>query len=230
MDIRTWFLLQERPPTPEFRAEIPRWIEQYAPHSAYRCHEVMCVFHAGFRCGFKLIDKNGQPTDALRIMVWKMGAQLCQADGLAKVEQRHFTHHENGRVDSVFKDRWFIRGISARLRNDVIYHSQGSGYGEYGGIYWKMFKTYGHLGLLHKDRATYYEGAEKLRTHLFLAACPPDWELSDDVYCGLYRWFGYHVRRHAYDGYHDLAEIERRAAANGIGVKTGDGHAGVVSA
>jgi hypothetical protein len=175
LDLRKWFLLQKRLNVDELRELIT-----HVPCTSYRCPNVMKVFLAGFQTEFKLTDSSGQPTEALRVMVRAMGAQLCQAIDLPPEERRNFTDTKQRTLDPVFKDRWFIRNISVRLRCD------GGATGFYGWA-WHMFKTEKNLGLLSK-RLTETIAGEKQRPMRYLAVCPPNWKLTDQVYQGLWKW------------------------------------------
>jgi len=190
VDLREWFLFQERP-NPE---DLRKLIEHY-PCSEYRCPIVMRVFLAGFQTGFKLTDEHGQPTDALRVMADAMGAELCRAEDLPRQERRNFPDHK-GVMDSVFKGRWFLRNISTRLRGDTVAKT-GRGWA------WPMFRTAKHWGLMGK-RLTETKG-DKWRPMRYVAVCPPDWELGDDVYMGLWKWHRDHIRRRVWDSYEYLA-------------------------
>lgn len=226
MDSRTWFLLQDRPAGylgPD-HGDIRILVRQFCPWSRYRCSEVMDVFMAGFRTGFKLTDEQGRPTDTLRLMVKLMEAELCQADGLSTLERRHFTDQKGGGLDPIFKDRWFIRNISSRLRYET---AGATGYG----WAWYMFKTQGHLGLMQKRRVTQVFDGVKRQAPLFLVVCPPDWELGQIVYEGLWKWTLAHWFPKAWDAYAYLDKAtgvtEDHPAKGGT---SADGHEGVVSA
>lgn len=221
MDLRRWLIDQDRPDSYELDL-LSHEVNHY-PDSKYRCPSVMKVFMIGCRTGFKLTDATGKPTEALRVMVDVMGAQLCQADGLPPEERRHFTDIRKGVLDPVFKNRWFIRNISWRLRYDSSAH-WAFGWAPL------MFKTDRNLGLMRRARVAEVEYGKTVRRPRYLAVCPPDWELTNRVYQGLCKWHRDHVIRRAYDCYDYLAA---QMSAMGTGVQEevapGDGPAEVAA-
>lgn len=216
MDPRKWFYLEEKPQSRDWEKAVV-----HCPPSEYRCPTVMRAFLAGRKTGFRLTDGQGRPTDTLRAMVAVMGTQLCQVPGLSAAERRRFTGLKGGQDDPVFRDRWFIREITTRLR-----HERGTARSAYGWP-WYMFKTDKNPGLMYKYGSEAVNGGRQWG-YYFLAVCPPDWHLTSHVYEGLWRWHGDHLIRKAWDSYSYLNDARARAAREEV-TATG-GHAEMVHA
>ncbi|HYF94450.1 MAG TPA: hypothetical protein VD969_19700 [Symbiobacteriaceae bacterium] len=185
MDLRKWFLLHDGP---DLEKQLNKAIHHF-PCSEFRCPAVLEVFIAGFGCGFKLTDKDGQPTEALRVMVKHMkGAELVTADQLSKQDRTHLTDVPKGTLMDVLIKRWYIRGISERLYFD------GAATGNYGWA-WHMFRSVrGKQGLRFKRLTDVVDGV-KTRRMRYLAECVPDWELSDSVYEGIWKYtYSHHAK------------------------------------
>lgn len=102
--------------------------------------------------------KKGRPTDSLRFMATLMGAELCQYEQLPADERRAFG--EPG--------KWYLRGITDRTKSVMMQMGWQK--------HWIYYMLPGLMRKRIKGRVRY------------IAACPADWELGDDVYRGLYRW------------------------------------------
>lgn len=193
MDLRKWFLLNEKPTAKELATAIDG-----VPCSDFRSPSVMRVFLAGMRCRLKLTDEAGQPTEALRVMVSQMeGAELCTEEQLPKEERRNFSPVKKGTLLDVLVRRWYIRGISERLRFD------GAATGGYGWAWFMFRRTNGYQGLRCKRITELVDGVKKRRTR-YVVECPSAWELNDSVYEGLWRYTcEHHTRR--WDSYGFLA-------------------------
>lgn len=176
MDLRKWFLLNQQPDM----KRLGQLIDHY-PCSDYRSPNVLKVFLAGLDCRFRLTDGQGQPTDALRVLVEVIGGDLCRAQDLPLQDLRAFTDYKSGKLGPDFANRWFIRNISGRLLGD------GAATGGWGWA-WLMFRTGTYHQGLRSKRLTETVDGKKTRRTRYVVCCPVNWELNDNVYQGVWRW------------------------------------------
>lgn len=173
MDLRLWLLLQDRPPSND--AELVTAIQK-TPCSADRSPSTLRLWRAARATNYKLTDADGQPTDALRLMATLMGARLCQADGMTPEEQKALIKEEEGTLIRIFSRTWYLHDITDRIKAIQ---------GAYRYDLWVL----NFLPRLRREQVSYRDPDGKRRKRVcWVAECPPDWEVSDHTYGGLYKW------------------------------------------
>ncbi|HYG60721.1 MAG TPA: hypothetical protein VD902_21815 [Symbiobacteriaceae bacterium] len=173
MDPRKW-LLSSGPP----KADELNELVKHVPCSTYRSPKTLQLFVAGMYTGFMLTDGHGRPTLALETMANLMGAELCTAGDMPQRERKAFKL-DDGTLANVLteQDRWYLRGLSDRVKKAWSMSA------------WQNQWVHYFLPGLDGARMTAKEedGKRHQRTH-YIAFCKPNWELTDDVYEGLWRW------------------------------------------
>lgn len=202
MDLRKWLLLNEWQKLKDLDDLI-----KYVPCSEFRSPDVLRLFAAGRRTGFLLTDADGQPTEALRLMVSFMpGVQLCTGRELPDEEKKAFAT-DVGTLVEVLVNTWYLRGMTDRIK--AAFSSMRS---------WHHQWVWHFLPGLRCAQINYKDPDGKRRRRIcYVASCPAEWELSEDVYHGLWRWnYGWRSARPA-DAYGYLESDATIEAPGGQG-------------
>lgn len=175
MDLRKWFLLQDRP------ASTDRWfsdLTKHTPCSLYRSPRVLQLWQAGYYTNFMLTDEDGQPTIALELMAKLMGAELCLASELPDEERKKLFKDNEKALINVLCKTWCLRGITDRVKSAISNMNT-----------WSTTWVGDFLTRLDGVYIWYKDPDGKRRKRVcYIATCPPAWEMTDYVYEGLYKW------------------------------------------
>lgn len=185
MDLRQWLVLNDLPK----RSEMPD-IVKHVPNTEHRTDNIMRLFIAGYRTGFKLTNRRGEPTDLLRLMVLMMKSPADPDVSLGLFRDLPETELQAFQKNGLHaEDWWCLTGLTGRIkgaRGDMRYN------------WWPWAHHF--LPGLTSAHSRYLDPDGKRRRRLCnIAICPTNWEVNEYVYEGLYRWNYEH--RGGFDGY-----------------------------
>jgi len=177
MDPRKWFLLEGWSVSQQLRPRI-----KHVPCSEHRSPSVLRLFLAGFTCGFRLTTPTGEPTAALRLMAEIMGAQLVTGAQLPPEELEAFgkAGPTLGDVFTAEDGHWYLRDITERVRQAQSSTALPAGREQW---HWIFLPGLDGAVITYKDP----DGRRRKR-QCWIASCPPNWEMTTDVYKGVFRW------------------------------------------